>query len=101
SPPAGPWPRSPASRRRCCPRSGSRAGARPSPPRRRRKRDPRSSRGRSPELMTERAPFMRRLLALLRVVLALLLLGWVGKNLPWSDELSFRDESGLEHVASG
>jgi hypothetical protein len=51
--------------------------------------------------MTERAPPTRRLLALLRVVLALLLLGWVGKNLPWSDELSFRDESGLEHVASG
>lgn len=51
--------------------------------------------------MTQRAPTTRRLLALLRVVLALLILGWVGKNLPWSDELSFRDESGQERVASG
>ncbi len=51
--------------------------------------------------MTERAPSTRRLLALLRVGLALLILGWVGQNLPWSDELSFRDESGQEHVASG
>jgi hypothetical protein len=37
----------------------------------------------------------------LRVLLALLLLGWVGRNLPWSDELSFRDEAGSERVASG
>jgi uncharacterized membrane protein YbhN (UPF0104 family) len=41
------------------------------------------------------------LLAVARIVLALLLLGWVGRRLPWADELDFRDEKGQEHVATG
>jgi len=52
-------------------------------------------------MASERASSTRRLLALLRIVLALLLLGWVGKNLPWEDQLTFRDESGHELVATG
>jgi hypothetical protein len=43
----------------------------------------------------------RRLLSLARVLFALLILGWVGRSLPWRDELSFRDAEGVEHVAAG
>jgi hypothetical protein len=50
---------------------------------------------------TQRAPALRRLIAVLRVALALGILAWVGVNLPWSDELGFRDESGRELLAVG
>ena len=40
------------------------------------------------------APRSRRILAFARVALALVILTWVGKNLPWSDELSFHTASG-------
>ena len=43
----------------------------------------------------------RPLLAVLRVLFALAILTWVGTNLPWSDELSFRAASGEELVAIG
>jgi uncharacterized protein (TIRG00374 family) len=52
-------------------------------------------------MTSERASSTRRLLAAARIVLALLLLAWVGQRLPWSDELTFRDESGQDHVAIG
>lgn len=48
-----------------------------------------------------RAPLGRRLFAVLRVLLALLILAWVARNLPWQDELSFRDEGGSERVVAG
>ena len=49
----------------------------------------------------ERASSTRRLLGVLRIALAILLLGWVGKNLPWEDKLIYRDESGQEVEAHG
>jgi hypothetical protein len=49
----------------------------------------------------ERAPLTRPLFTVLRVLFALAILAWVGTNLPWSDELSFRDASGLERFAAG
>jgi uncharacterized protein (TIRG00374 family) len=52
-------------------------------------------------MASERAPSTRRLLAVLRIALALLLLGWVGKNLPWEDKLTYRDGSGQELEANG
>jgi len=47
------------------------------------------------------APRSRRILAFVRVALALLILTWVGKNLPWSDELSFHTASGEELTLQG
>jgi len=47
------------------------------------------------------APRSRRILGLARVLLALVILGWVGKNLPWSDELSFHTQGGEELVLRG
>lgn len=37
---------------------------------------------------------LARLWSVLRIVLALLILGWVAKNLPWRDELLFESEGG-------
>jgi hypothetical protein len=49
----------------------------------------------------ERAPLSRSLFAALRIVFALAILAWVGTNLPWSDELTFRAASGEEHTVAG
>ena len=46
----------------------------------------------------ERAPSSRRLLTLLRVLLALAILVWVGTNLPWRDELTYRAEPDAAEV---
>jgi uncharacterized protein (TIRG00374 family) len=43
----------------------------------------------------------RRLFALARLLVAVLILGWVARSLPWSDELSFRDEDGVEYAVRG
>ncbi|MSR63235.1 MAG: flippase-like domain-containing protein [Planctomycetes bacterium] len=47
------------------------------------------------------APRSRPVLTIVRVLLALLILGWVGKNLPWSDELSFHTATGEDLLLSG
>jgi hypothetical protein len=52
-------------------------------------------------MSTHRAPLGRRLLALLRVLVALLILAWVGRNLPWEDELFFRDAGETELAVTG
>ena len=49
----------------------------------------------------ERAPLTRPLLTVLRILFALAILTWVGTNLPWSDELSFRAASGVERTVPG
>lgn len=51
-------------------------------------------------MATERT-FRQRLFAFLRVAIALVILAWVAKRLPWEDELSFQDEAGTIHVATG
>ena len=52
---------------------------------------------------TTRAPSTgrRALFTALRLSVALLILYWVGRNLPWKDELTFADGQGHELVASG
>ena len=52
-------------------------------------------------MASERASSTRRLLGILRIALALLLLGWVAKNLPWEDKLTYRDEAGKEVSVHG
>jgi hypothetical protein len=52
-------------------------------------------------MSSTRAPLLRRLLGPLRIALALLILGWVARGLPWSDELSYTAPSGEESLASG
>jgi len=51
--------------------------------------------------MAERGSSKGRLLALLRILLAVALLGWVAKTVPWSDELTFQGEDGALLVAEG
>ena len=50
---------------------------------------------------TAPATTRRRLLSLLRIAMAVLILGWVGTNLPWSDELTFQPETGPELKLEG
>src|SRR5262245_9966018 len=47
------------------------------------------------------APRSRRLPALARILLALGILAWVGKSLPWEDELSFQPAGGEKLVLHG
>ena len=46
-------------------------------------------------------PLSRRLFGLARILVALTLLVWVAKNLPWSDELSYRGDDGVERKIGG
>jgi hypothetical protein len=48
-----------------------------------------------------RAPLSRRIFTLLRLALAALILFWVGRNLPWEDELSFTDGEDAELALAG
>ncbi len=52
-------------------------------------------------MSTTRAPLGRRLFALARILVALAILFWVGRNLPWKDELGFRAEDGTEISVPG
>ncbi len=48
-----------------------------------------------------RAPGRRRLLTVLRLAVAFLILYWVGRNLPWKDELSYVEGGASELVLEG
>ncbi len=48
-----------------------------------------------------RTPLLRRCLGPLRIVLAVSILVWVGRRLPWADKLTYIDASGAEQEASG
>lgn len=52
-------------------------------------------------MSSEQKPLARRVLGWLRVLVALAILGWVAKNLPWADELSYRDATKHEFVTPG
>lgn len=51
--------------------------------------------------MAAERTFRQRLFAFLRVAIALVILGWVARRLPWQDELTFVGEDGATYVASG
>lgn len=52
-------------------------------------------------MVTDRPSTRRRLFGLLRLVLAVAILGWVGTNLPWSDQLTFHTSSGAVLTLDG
>jgi hypothetical protein len=51
--------------------------------------------------MSKERGLLARLWSVLRIVVALAILGWVGSNLPWRDELVFRTEAGVELTLVG
>src|SRR5262245_26209982 len=51
--------------------------------------------------MPERAHATRRLLAVARFAIPLLILAWVATKVPWKDELTYLDGQGTEHMVQG